>query len=253
MKKILLLIDPNQTSRSNLATFLTTLNFKVVQVDSLRAGLDHLTATYINLVVVNDILPEVEEAAKKIQRDFGIRAMAVLSSGKFTKAQVTQNMGYIGSFAIPYSGEEIKNQLETQFKLFQGGAEAAEIKEGTTVDASEGEFCAAFIDDFMKNPVSRFDLYFKVNESKFIKVTRGGTEVNMDLFYRLKANNIDKIFLKKEDYKKYISLNIEKLSFEKEVSKEKREEQMGFLVSTSNLIMNNVYIDGIDKDLFMMG
>src|SRR5690606_16501810 len=96
-------------------------------------------------------------------------------------------------------------------------------------------------------------LYYKLNDKKYIKVTRSGDEINQDLFYRLKGNNIDRIFLRKEDYKKYISLNIEKMSLNKEVTKEQREEQMGFLVSTSNLILQNVYIDGVDKDLFMMG
>ena len=253
MKKILLLIDPNQSSRTNLSTFLTTLGYKVLQVDSFKAAIASLNATFINMVVISDTVPEVQDAAVKIQRDFGLRSIMVLNTpNKFTKAQATQTMGYLSVFSIPYSGVDMKNILENQFKIFQG-KETTEENGAATLELPDSEFCAAFLDDFMKNPVSRFDLFYRLNEKKYILVTRSGTDINMEMFSRLKSNNIDKIFLKKDDYKKYVSLNIEKITLNKEVTKEQREQQMGFLVSTSNLIMKNVYIEGVDKDLFMMG
>lgn len=252
MKKILLLIDPNQSSRVNLSTFLTTLGYKVVQADSFKGGMDFLNNSFINMVVISDVVPEKDEAAKKIQSNFGLRSVLVVAASKITKAEATQTMGYLTTFSVPYVGQEIKAFFENQFKIFQG-KEEKHTETGAALELSDSEFCAAFIDDFMKNPVSRFDLYYKLNDRRYIKVTRGGEEVNQDLFYRLKANNIDRIYLKKDDYKKYISLNIEKISLSKEDTPEKREEQMGFLVSTSNLILQNVYIEGVDKDLFMMG
>ena len=252
MKKTILLIDENQTNRMNLSSFLSSLGYRVAQSDSFKGGIAYLQSTHVHMVVIDGKLPEAEEAANKIKSVFGLKSLMVLSSENFSKAHAIQ-LGYAQGISVPYSESEIVQLVEGVVKtnLESDSEESKQELEG--VDGESGDFCSANIHDFFKNPVTRFNLFFKLNNQKYIKINKAGDPVNEDLLKKLQKNNIDKIFLRKDDYKKYVSLNIEKISSIKEENPELREEKMDFLVTTSGLIMDNVLVEGIDKDFFMMG
>lgn len=252
MRKMLLLIDANQTSRSNLATYLTTLGYKVAQSDSFKAGMDYLNMTHVSMVLVDSQLPEAEVGANRIKYRFGLKSLLVASNEKYSRAQAMQ-FGYVQSISYPYSETEITNFIDGVVKLNLSSNPADKIQALEALDDSQQTFCGAFIDDFFKNPVVRFDLFYKLNDHKYIKINRAGDPVNDDLLKKLKNNNIDKVYLRKEDYKKYVSINIEKISESPDNPQKAREEKMEFLVATSGLILQNVLVDGIDKDFFMMG
>jgi len=111
----------------------------------------------------------------------------------------------------------------------------------------EEDFCGIDINDFLILKFCPFDLFCRISESKTLKVANRFDEINSDLILKLQTKGIQRLFLNKEDYKKYISYSFTAIKDSSLSSKDK----VAWLGNNVTNILYEVYNEEINLDIFL--
>lgn len=95
--------------------------------------------------------------------------------------------------------------------------------------------------------VSLADIYVRLKETKYIKVARINSELSLERIQAYKAKGLHFLFIRKEDFARYVGLNVEltkKIAGKKNVS---RAQRFRLMKHTSEILLQEAYVNGVDK------
>lgn len=252
MRENILIVMPSCLERSGLEDFLKLQGHQIFLSEDLNRSLSIIENRPISFVMVYDKFDDfwtssfngsfyheaVEE--KKIP-------LVVIRSKSFSPEQLS-GLGLIHSFSFPLNKEEVSGLIL---------ALKPQIESVPTVAAPSDDsfnYSSVPIDAFIYLGVSSYDLYHKMNkgpnDEKFLCIARANLDFSKELFHKLKKHGVDKIYLKKEDFKKYVNIHIQKLDNLHKNSDFSKKEKTMLLEKTSQIILEQVYVEGIDPDNF---
>lgn len=105
------------------------------------------------------------------------------------------------------------------------------------------------IEEIYSKQIAPFDYFVKINKTKYIKIAKANQKVSIEILDNLKNKGMHTIYVLKSAYLSYLdsmaqnSINISGADVPDEL-------KIKFLAKTSDLIMDQIYNDGISKELF---
>lgn len=106
------------------------------------------------------------------------------------------------------------------------------------------------IDSFISGSVIKFPIFIKLSDIKYVRIGREGSDISRDRVEYLKKKNVTVLYLKAEDYRKYIGFNLELMPKLVDNQQIDRHRKLKFLVSTSEIILDYGLSGSIDPELF---
>ncbi len=112
------------------------------------------------------------------------------------------------------------------------------------------ELCKVPIEEFVTLPRIKFDVYIKLSDDKIVKIAHKGDAVPAEKVNSYKEKGLKYLYIPKEDFDGLVDFNINLTRIIKDRQDILPEKKANFLKYTIELIMEKVYILGLDKKLF---
>lgn len=165
----------------------------------------------------------------------------VLMSG-FSNALETQTAHELGAddfVAKPFKSKEL---LEALRQCLDDDKKSAEEKANI-----EHRFCKVKIEDFVSKERMKFNVYLKLSEHKFVKLAHEGDNIDQERVKDYENKGVSHLYIKKEDFQKLVDFNLKTMVSSSIVNE---EEKVKIINATSDVILEKVFVDGIDEESF---
>jgi len=202
-------------------------------------GLDHFD------LVISDIRMPDMTGVQLLHWIKATRPMPVILMTGFSEIAETceaAQLGADGFLAKPFKREDLLQVIESCFPVADEKVETKDL---------DPEFCKISVDDFISGKEMKFDIYVRMTESKYIKVAHSGEDIAPDRIQSYKSKNIQFLYMKKEDFRKYLNFN---LSLAKVVTKSQKinhTKKVNFLKHTSEVMLQSLYTSEINSEDFL--
>lgn len=117
----------------------------------------------------------------------------------------------------------------------------------STKSENNYSYCKIPIEEFVSKSNLDFDIYIKLSDEKYIILARKGEELPQDRLIYYKGKGVHYLYLRQEDIKLLINFNLnvaQKLVPRSDISSDKK---INFIKYTSEVLLEKVYIDGVDR------
>jgi putative nucleotidyltransferase with HDIG domain len=112
------------------------------------------------------------------------------------------------------------------------------------------EFCKVSVDDFLSDKETECDIYIRLSKSKYIKISHAGGKISEDRVFTYKEKGIYYVYIKKENFSKIVKFNLQVAKVAKNSSQINVDKKINFMKHTGNLILENVFINGVNQESF---
>jgi putative nucleotidyltransferase with HDIG domain len=182
-------------------------------------------------------------ANKKISR-------VILCTG-FAQILETKSAAELGAddfLAKPFSTSELIEKIE-KIRL-QNSNEAINVNKQTLVNI-DAEFCKVLIEDFISEKNTEYGVYIRISSEKYIKVAHKGGKLDDDRIRSFKEKGIHFLYVKKDDFDKLIGFAIYVNNAILQSDAVVTEKKIRFMRYTGELIMEHVFVKGMDQKAFL--
>lgn len=112
------------------------------------------------------------------------------------------------------------------------------------------EFCKISIDEFVFGKKLEFDIFVKLSAVKYVKIAHKGEELQKERILTYKEKGVTHLHISREDFGKLVGFNINLASLIQNNKNISYEKKVNFLKYTGELILNQAFVNGVDKELF---
>lgn len=242
MAKILL-VEDDEHFREALSLTLKDANHTVVTATNGKVARDILGTQVFNLIISDVQMPfcgglELLEWVKQNQP-----TKFILMTG-FSHLLETKDAFARGAddfLTKPFKVEDLKRCLQNHLPKSPHAESPLESK-GVS-------FCKVSIDEFVARPTIDFDVYIRLSEKKYVKIGHAGALLPKDQIEKYKSHGEHFLYIPADSFSKLLSSNIEIAKAMKGSRIISKEKKMGFLKHTGEVLLEKVFVDGIDKDV----
>jgi len=244
-KKHILVVDDEEIFRGALSQMLILEGFQVTQVAHGKLAKNvigvqdvHAVISDINMPGINGI--ELMQFSKKTKPDLPFILMTGFADLKETKE--AYELGARGFLPKPFKKEELLSILDEWFYQKED-----KKKEEENQDIN---YCKLSIDDFISGHEIKHDIYVRISEKKYVKIAHQGEDLPLERISSYKSKKIQYLYMQKEDFRKYMGLNVTLLPIVSTKNTISKEKKRNFLKHTSDIIMEHLHLNGVDSEGF---
>lgn len=245
----ILLVEDDDGFREVLRSVLEK-RYKVTAAVNGRQAKEYLILEDFALVISDVQMPfltgtellEWIRANKKMSR-------VILCTG-FAQILETKSAAELGAddfLAKPFSTNDLIEKIE-KIRL-QSGAEALNVDKQASVNL-DNEFCKVSIEDFISEKNTEYGVYIKISNEKYIKVAHKGGKLDEERIKHFKDKGIHFLYVKKSDFDKLVGFAIYVNNAILQSGAVGTEKKIRFMRYTGELIMEHVFVKGIDQKAF---
>ncbi|MEO7163553.1 MAG: HD domain-containing phosphohydrolase [Bdellovibrionia bacterium] len=245
-KKHVLVVDDDDVFRGALCQTLKLEGFQLTQATHGNLAKDVLAVQDFDIVISDINMPgisgiELMRYTKTIKPNLPFILMTGFSELKETKE--AYELGARGFLAKPFKKEDLLAVIKEWLYPKSGQLKKEE-------EDQDLNYCKLAIDDFVSGNKVQFDIYIRLSAKKYIKVAHSGDDLPIERINSYKAKNIQYLYMEKVDFTKYLSLNLTLLPLVTAKSDISLEKKRNFLKHTSDVIMEQLYLQGVDEEGF---
>jgi len=111
-------------------------------------------------------------------------------------------------------------------------------------------YCKVSIDDFVTGREVPFNVFVKINGSKYLRIAYKGEDISIEKIKAYKQKGLFYLYLKKEDFHELVGFNIKLAGAVKTSNKIKKSVKQNFLRYTGEIILENCFVVNIDEKAF---
>ncbi len=246
-KKIILIVDDDDTLRSALTIVVKKSGYQAIEAANGRAALEHVLSAKCQAVLTDIRMPEMDgmELLKAIKSKHS-HIPVILMTG-FAELLETLEANQLGASAVlakPMKSTDLIKAIDTH--LFP--IESPEL--GNEEEHSDAEFCSIAIDEFISGHEIKFDIYVRIREGKYIKIAHQGEDISLDRVRAYKQKNFHYLFMRKDDFKKYVGFNLNLAKAIHISSNIPKSKKLSFLKHTGEIVVANLYVTEVDEEIF---
>lgn len=240
--KTIVWLGKKNKDNSHLVAFLEKCNISIIWVESdasvLRKTIHNVNPHWIFLDVNNNLTFETFDSDiffETLAQNFSQKIIIV---GFLNHIQNTKDIfKYKDFIAYEYDFQMVASILQESVKTFS-----------KKTGIFEDDYCGIDINDFLILKYCPYDLFCRISENKTLKIANRFDEINKDLIFKLKSKGISRLFLEKEDYKKYISYSFSAIKESTDLSP---KEKIAWIGKNVGNILHEVYNEEINLDNFL--
>jgi putative nucleotidyltransferase with HDIG domain len=170
----------------------------------------------------------------------------ILMTG-YSKLSLQRDSSVLGAKIIiskPFTNEELMNQIYSCFNLSQWNEpEKVEIPE-----FADDDFSKISIDNFMTGQQLKYDIFIKLKEDKYIKIAHKNENLDIQRLKIYQQKGLKFLYLKREDFRKYLGLNVELLKIVNNNTSLEKEKKLNILKHTSEIILEQLYTESVHPE-----
>lgn len=248
----ILLVDDDLPFRTTLKKVLMTQNYNVRECESGIEACTILKENKFDLVISDIEMPDFSGIELLLWIKKNNTTPVVLITGFSNMLDITSayQLGASGFLLKPFKKESIFEELNNIFGVSVSKS-AFPTKTIATAPSEADDFCKVLIEDFVTGSKIEFNIYIKLNETKFIKIAHAGEDISLNQIKSYQEKGLKYLYIPKQDYYKLIGLNIKisKALAKKDVDLNKK---LNFFKYTGETIVQQLFISGIDENAFAL-
>jgi response regulator RpfG family c-di-GMP phosphodiesterase len=153
-------------------------------------------------------------------------------------------MGASDFISKPFTSEELLNSIEVGLR-----ADGDDLK-----NEPHDSYCRIAIDEFLSGTTTQHDVFIRLAETRFLRIARADSPLSRQRINSYRLKGLSHLYVRREDFAKYVDFNIR---MARVVSEGKvavpRERKMRLLKQTSQAYLENIYVNGVNRELFDEG
>ncbi|MBI3556662.1 MAG: response regulator [Deltaproteobacteria bacterium] len=244
--KRILVVDDEEGIRITLKACLEGSGYEVLLATSGRVAQQMLGCEKVDAVISDVKMPDMNgiELTHFIKRHLPeVTIILMTGFSEYIDAQEAYDIGADEFISKPFKKDELLEILNICLK-------STVLKEIPPTVFAE-QYCKLSIDDFTSGRTIPSDMYIRLSAEKYVKIAHAGEALPADRIASYKAKNIRHFYMLKEDFCKYVGFTLTIARALKTSSKISRVKKLAFLKHTTEIILEQVYLSGIDEDSFM--
>jgi response regulator RpfG family c-di-GMP phosphodiesterase len=238
----LLLVDDEQAIQSMLKALLEREGYDVTTANNGKMARDLVGLEDFNVVISDIHMPDADgiELLKYISGS-NPKLPVILMTG-FTKIIETKAAFALGAKAFlakPFNRDELRKALADAL----GEAESKAPSEPLEEIEAEG-YCRIAIEQFISGKTIKFEIFVRLSDAKYIKVAHTGEDIDLERIRAFKGKGVEFLYIKKSDFAEYVSRAAQNSQ------SVPREKKLEIAKHASAVIMENLFVNGVNADGF---
>lgn len=241
-EKIILIVDDEEEIRISLSRYLKKHSFKILTATNGNEAAQLITNEKIDLVV-SDIRMPIMDGIKLLtfikNRDKNIPVILITGFSEILETKDAYELGANGFLSKPFRLKDLLNTISSCL-----GNKQIEPQ-------TKDNFRGINIEEFISGSKIDYPIFIMLSDIKFVKISDNGEDIDQARINKYKEKGVNKLYLLKEDHKKYIDV-IKKITTglsEKKISMEENKK-IEFLKIVNKIIAEQVYCEQMDRHLF---
>ena len=177
----------------------------------------------------------------EIKKDIPVILMTGFS--KLSYIQEAEEMGAKHFLSKPFKKEDLTTAVKECFD-WQDFEVAPPVKVNY-----DNEYSQLNIEDFICGKEIDFDIYIRLSAEKYVKIATCGEDLDLARIKIYREKGISFLYLKKEDFKRYLGINVKLSKIIKDRKEVDNSKRMHLLKHTSELILEYLYNNEVSKDV----
>lgn len=247
-KKTILLVEDDLSIRLALETILKKEGFEVEVTEDGITAQNYVSLKEYDLVLSDIHLPgsriggiELLEFIQRTQPSIPVVLMTGFAA--LSETQNAFNLGAKGFLAKPFKKAEL---IDTIRGLLPEDAEPLERVE----EDLDQHYCRLSIDDFVSGKEIRYAIYIRLSATKYVKVAHEGENIDVGRVRAYREKGIKHLYLERKNFLEYIQFSLGLSQLVTKTNLVSREKGFNLLKHTGELIMEQLYSQEIDENLF---
>ncbi len=241
--KKILVVDDNDIFREALKTGLEDAGYEVKPAIGGKVAQHLISLQDFDLVIADIRMEEGNgiELLHFIKRSKPIPVILMTGFAELTETKEAYDLGADEFIPKPFKREELLEAVKVCL-------DEKDAPQPTVTQ--EADYCKLGIDDFTSGKQILYDIFIRLSSDKFVKIAHQGEDLPMDQVRAYKAKNIRFLYMKKEDFRKYIGFNLNLAQALKTAGKVTKVKKLNFLKHTGEVIMEQLHLSGVDEEAF---
>jgi hypothetical protein len=232
-KKTILVFTENKKEETNISNYFRASDCSIKVAKEMHDFRHFIKNNLIDFVLVDS---SVEKYSSEI--------IKLLDSAKVGYAFLADDSSNSNLFTNvwkkPYSFRSLVSMMEEKIgeKLSLNEDQAEQYLNAV-------QYVSIKIEDVIHSKKAPYDYFVKINDTKYVRIAKEGNTVAVQILHNIQAKGVQIVYAKREDYAKYLDVRTQ-TAVNMKVPK---DVKMKFLTKTSELIMDQIYTDGVSKEM----
>lgn len=239
MKKKILIVDDEVDLLSALGEYLSITNFEAICFSDPLLALEYYKTHDVDVVLSDYNMPQMN----------GINLFDKMSEAKPNiEVNFVVMSGHLGPAESKEFYERGVNELVS--KPFEMGDIVTILNllcDNLKTDLNAEKFFPILIADFLNTSANAFDIYLKVS-NKYICLAQKGQSLTSNRIMQLQIKGVDYLYLKDEDYAKYLDMHFV-LTSKEALSRVDLAKRQTLTVNLISLVSNSDVVNLIHSDI----
>lgn len=244
MKKRILLIEDDDFVRESLKMNLIDFGFEAVEAKNGFEAQDIFKAQKFDAVISDINMPKMTGIEflswLRLEKHFTPVVLITGFANLFETKEALEH-GANDFLPKPFSRQELKNVLD---RLLDS---QASLDSG---QSPQSGYCRLNIDHFIAAKTIDYPIYIRIGDTRYLKIAHQGGKIEASQAARYKSQNIDHLWVRKDDLKKVLQFNIVVAKALTQNSSVPVEKRLTFLKFTAETLADQIYVDGAVKENF---
>ena len=243
-EKKILIVEDDDTLRITLRRTLELEGYQVMEASGGRIAQNLLGMETFDIVITDIRMPDINgiELMHFIKRSLGLPVILITGFAEAGQREELISLGADGYIAKPFKKDLLLAFLRRLFGYLPS--------EEDTEENQDSQYCKVEIDDFISGREIKYDIFVRLSSLKYLKIANHGSDLSAERLASFRAKNIKFLYMKKEDFAKYIEFNMILAPAVRHTSILAKTKKMAFLKTTGELLLEDLYINGVNEESF---
>lgn len=244
-KKIAMVVEDDADFRAVLSTILTKAGFEIRQAENglVAKTIFELNKDKFDLIISDIKMPEmngIDLLTFVKARQPNVKFIIMTGFAEVLESADLSTFPFDALMPKPFKMSELVQTIQDVFTVKEEKNDAEQMQD-------EYSFCRVHVDEFITSSRLPSDVYVQLSDKKFIRVAKEGSQIPVIKIQTYKEKKVDFFYVKTTDFHKYTGLNLQIAKAVSSSKKITREQKIKLFKNTSEILLTQVFIDGIAK------
>lgn len=236
----ILVVEDQKELSEIIKDILTGEGFRVTTVENGELACGALKQNKFDLVLSDVRMPKMSgvDLLKWCQANQPVPFVFMTGFAQNLSTQESITLGATAFIPKPF---ERKDLIETVKASLRGNQDQENL---------DPQYCGIRIDTFLAKFKLPYNIYLRISASKYMKIAHSSETLDPGMLKNLKDKATKELFLRKEDFKKYVGFTLSlarSIAANANVPKEKKQE---FIHNLGDVMYRHAFLNGVDEEAF---
>ena len=234
----ILLVDDDENLRPALQKTLESMGHQIIAAPHGRAGLEVFLKVPVDIVISDIRMPEMDglELTRRVKSHRAVPVILITGFAEILETHQAHELGADEFLAKPFERADLTGAVQRCLDALNGKRESA----------FEEVFCRLALEDFTTGRQIQHNIFARLGDGKFVKIAHQGEDLSVFRVKEYKHKNINYLYLRQEDFRKYVGFNLEVDKNRKDPASAKKRSLINL---TTELLQEQARHSGLPAEL----